>query len=144
MPHPGRPARLRFSAEHWTAFWEHPHPDLAARIVTPDVVVTLPGGGEPVRGVRRLTEALAGLLERVPDLRPVLAEHATDGDVLFVRWTVAALRTSYDGIDRIQLRDGLIRDLRIYCDSELVTALRSPTGISVPAPASPSLERKRA
>ena len=65
----GRPVPLRFSVEHWAALWASPHPELAARVVTPDVVGHWPGDPEPVRGVTRYKQRLAGLLACVPDLR---------------------------------------------------------------------------
>lgn len=114
-PGGGEPApRLRFSVEHWAAFWACPHPALAGRIVTPDVVAYWPGDAEPVRGVTRYRQRIAELLERVPDLQLRMAEHATNGNIVFVRWiargTGAAGRFELHGFDGIRLRDGLIRE----------------------------------
>jgi hypothetical protein len=112
--------RLRFSVEHWAAFWANPHPDLAGRIVTPDVVGYCPGDTEPVRGVTRYQQRIARLLTRVPDLRLEVAEHATNENFLFVRWIARGTGPdgafTFSGVDRIQLRDGLVKEIRTYYD----------------------------
>ena len=55
---------------------------------------------------------LADLLQRLPDLRLEVAEHATNGDVTFVRWIMHATGAhgpfELSGVDRIRLRDGLV------------------------------------
>jgi SnoaL-like domain len=113
-------SRLRFSIEHWAAFWANPHPDLAGRIVTPDVVGHCPGDAETVRGATRYKRRVARLLERIPDLRLEVAEHATNGDFLFVRWIAHGTGPdgafTFSGVDRIQLRDGLVKEIRTYYD----------------------------
>jgi SnoaL-like polyketide cyclase len=82
----GRPAQLRFSVDHWAAFWASPHPELAGRIVTPDVVGYWPGDAEPIHGVTQYKRRIASVLAQVPDLRLEVAEHARNGDILFIRW----------------------------------------------------------
>jgi ketosteroid isomerase-like protein len=127
---------LNFSIEHWAAFWANPHPELAGRLVTPDVVVHWPGDPEPVRGVTRYKQRLADVLAAVPDLRLEVAEHATHGDLLFVRWVARGTATTgpfeLDGVDRVHLRDGLVREIRIYYDPTAIgrpgsTAARTPS-----------------
>lgn len=61
-PGPTPPAQLRFSVEHWAAFWANPHPELVARIGTADVVGYWPGEAEPVRGTMQYQRRIA----RVP------------------------------------------------------------------------------
>ena len=120
----GRPTQLRFSVDHWAALWASPHPELAARVVTPDVVGHWPGDPEPVQGVTRYKQRLVGLLDQVPDLRFEVAEHASNGEVLFVGWV--ARGTGADGpfelhgVDRIRLRDGLVKEHRVYYDPALL------------------------
>jgi hypothetical protein len=127
---PGSTARFRFTVEHWAALWANPHPQLAARIVTPDVVVHWPGDAEPVRGVTAYRQRIAEILERIPGLRLTVTEHASNGDFLFVRWTArgtgvnGSVRPS--GVDRLRLRDGLVKEIRIYCDPALLPALARP------------------
>jgi hypothetical protein len=116
----GRPKRLRFSIEHWAALWERPHPDLASRAVTPDVTVHCPGDSAPVVGVTEYKEKLARILHRIPDLRREVVDHASNDDVLFVAWIARGTGEhgpfEFSGVDRIRLRDGLIREHLIYYD----------------------------
>jgi ketosteroid isomerase-like protein len=122
-------APLRFSIEHWAAFWDNPHPDLAGRVVTPDVVGHCPGDTEPARGVTQYKQRITRLLERIPDLRLEVAEHASNGDFLFVHWiargTGADGPFAFSGVDRIRLRDGLVKEIRTYYDP---AHLDSPLG----------------
>jgi ketosteroid isomerase-like protein len=120
---------LRFTVEHWAALWARPHPELAARVVTPDVVGYCPGDDDtdPVRGVTQYKRRIARLVDRFPTLRLEVAEHASNGDFLFVRWIA---RTSspagppvFSGVDRIQLRDGLVKEIRTYFDPRQLDAL---------------------
>lgn len=110
---------LRFSVEHWAAIWANPHPDLAGRVVTPDVLAAWPGDPEPLRGVTAYKRRIAHLLQQAPGLRLEVAEHARAGQVLFIRWT-AHRRGQPDpgltGVDWIRLRDGLIAEHRVYYD----------------------------
>jgi predicted SnoaL-like aldol condensation-catalyzing enzyme len=75
-----------------------------------------------VRGVIPYTQALADLLKPLPDMRVSVAEHATSGDVVFVRWIMRASgRTGpfrFTGIDRVRLRDGRVAESVIRFDSE--------------------------
>jgi hypothetical protein len=114
-------ARFRFTVDHWAALWANPHPQLAGRVVTPDVVVHWPGDAEPVRGVTAYKRRIAEMLDRTPDLRLTVTEHAGNGDFLFVRWTVDR-SAQLSGIDRLHLRDGLVKEIRIYCDPRLLPA----------------------
>lgn len=120
MTNSGRRTPLRFSIEHWAAFWANPHPELAARVVTPDVVGYCPGDTEPARGVTQYKQRIARLVARYPNLRLEVAEHASNGEFLFVRWigryTAPAGPSTFSGVDRIQLRDGLVKEIRTYFD----------------------------
>jgi len=137
-PHVGRlpgmstaHAQLRFSIEHWAAFWDSPHPDLAGRVVTPDVVGHCPGDTEPARGVTQYKQRIARLVERIPDLRLEGDEHASNGDFFFLHWIALGTGPSgpftFSGVDRIRLRDGLVKEIRTYYDP---SHLDSPLGRS--------------
>jgi ketosteroid isomerase-like protein len=133
------PSSLRLSIEHWAALWANPHPELAARVVTPDVVGYCPGDTEPVRGVTQYKQRIARVVQRFPDLRLEVAEHASNGDFLFVRWIARCTgpegRLTFSGVDRIQLRDGLVKEIRTYFDPRQLTGFAAnqpstPVGIS--------------
>lgn len=131
-PAPTGRAQLRFSVEHWAALWARPHPALAGRVVTPDVVGYWPGDAGPVRGVTQYKQRIARVLEQVPDLRLEVAEHARNGEVLFIRWigrgTGARGPLEFSGVDRIWLRDGLVKEHRIYYDPALLKQAGAPPG----------------
>jgi SnoaL-like domain len=129
MPHdssalPGRPTQPRFSVERWAALWASPHPELAGRVVTPDVVGYWAGDARPVRGVTQYKQRIAALLELLPDLRLEVAEHARNGDVVFVAWNARGTGANGPlqlcGVDRIRLRDGLIKEHLVFYDPALL------------------------
>jgi len=68
------------------------------------------------------SRALAELIELLPDMRLSVAEHATNGDTVFVRWIMRATGRNgpfrFTGIDRIRLRDGRVAENVIRFDSE--------------------------
>ena len=51
-----------------------------------DVVGDWPGDPEPVRGFAAYKARIAQLLDAVPDLTLEVAEHATNGNLIFIRW----------------------------------------------------------
>ena len=111
-----------WSVERFAEFWSDPRPEDVPRLVTDDVVGWWPGSDEPVRGVIPYTQALAELIELLPDMRLSVAEHATSGDTVFVRWIMRATGRNgpfrFTGIDRIRVRDGRVAENVIRFDSE--------------------------
>ena len=117
------PAQGGFSADTFAAFWAKP--DLtnqaAAEPLAPDVVGYWPGSDEPIRGREAYFGALVQLLELVPDLSLRVAESATSGEDLFIRWIASATgeggeRIEQTGVDRIKVRDGKVVENRIFFD----------------------------
>ena len=113
------PTRLTWSVDGFAAFWSNPKPEYVPPLLTEDVAGVWPGA-EPVRGREAYTKVLADLLELMPDLRLEVAEHATNGDVTFVRWIMHATGANgpfeLSGVDRIRLRDGLVCENVIRLD----------------------------
>ena len=111
-----------WSVERFAEFWSDPRAEDVPRLVTDDVVGRWPGSDEPVRGVIPYTQGLAELIELLPDMRLSVAEHATNGDTVFVRWIMRATGRNgpfrFTGIDRIRLRDGRVAENVIRFDSE--------------------------
>lgn len=107
--------------ERFTEFWADPDPALVPRLVTSDVIGWWPGSDEPVRGVEAYTQALADITPLIPDLRLRVAEHATNGEFVFVRWIMSAAGAAgpfeLSGIDRLRLRDGLVSENVIRFDT---------------------------
>nr|ART36979.1 D321 [uncultured bacterium] len=110
-----------WSVERFAQFWANPSADDVPDLVTDDVVGWWPGADRPVRGVGAYTQALADLLELLPDIRLRVAEHASNGERVFVRWIMRATGRlgpfELTGIDRIRLRDGRVDENIIRFDS---------------------------
>ncbi|WP_394827116.1 ester cyclase [Pendulispora albinea] len=110
-----------FSVENFAQFWARPDPALVAHAVTNDVIGHWPGSDEPARGLTAYAERIARVLEVVPDLRLDVIEHATNGDLLFIRWrahgTGARGPFTMSGMDRIRLRDGRVAENVIVFDT---------------------------
>lgn len=121
------PARPAWSLDGFASFWSNPDPSLVKHAVTDDVVGDWPGDPEPVRGVQAYTDRIAQVLERVPDLRLEVAEHAQNGEFVFVRWIARGTGASgpfeFTGMDRIRLRGDLVAENIIRYDSALLDEL---------------------
>jgi hypothetical protein len=114
-----RPARPAWSVKAFANFWAKPDPKLIPGFLTPDVVGHWPGE-EPVRGVEAYTQALAGVIALLPDIRLEIAEHAVNGEFVFIRWIMRATGRKgpfqFTGIDRVRVRDGLVAENIIRFD----------------------------
>lgn len=86
-------------------------------------------GGRTVRGRDAYIEALEELLTLLPDLRLDVKEHtmSADGRFGFTRWVMHATGASgpfeLDGMDRTQVRDGLVCENYVFWDSAQFQAL---------------------
>lgn len=110
-----------WSVERFAEFWSAPAARDVPDLVTDDVLGWWPGDDAPVRGVAAYTQALADLLQWLPDIRLTVAEHASNGEHVFVRWVMRASGRhgpfEFSGIDRIRLRDGRVAENLIRFDS---------------------------
>jgi hypothetical protein len=122
MPNPAR-----FTAQNFAQFWSNPDATLVRHAVTPDVVGQWPGTSEAAVGTSAYADRIAKMLALIPDLRLEVLEHATNGDVLFIRWlargTGANGSFQMSGMDRIRLRDGLVAENVIVFDTALFEQL---------------------
>jgi len=112
----------RFGVEHFAAFWDAPDLSQAGVVLHPEVSGDWPGDPEPVRGLDAYVERIAEVLDRVPDLRLDVLEHAENDDVLFIHWRATGTgRTGpfeFDGVDRIRIgADGRVVDNVIRFDT---------------------------
>jgi hypothetical protein len=114
--------KIPWSVEGFRHFWAKPDAALVPAVLTDDVIGYWPGRGEPAIGVANYTSAIAQLIRLLPDLNMEIAEHAANGDIVFVRWIMRATGKhgpmQMTGIDRIRLRDGLVAENLIRFDSE--------------------------
>jgi hypothetical protein len=115
-----------FDVDAFAAFWDAPDLTNATAALADDAVAHWPGE-EPVRGSGPYVERLQRLLDRVPDLRLEVAEHAQNGEHLFIRWiargTGAAGPFQFTGIDRIEVENGLVKENYIRYDSAELESL---------------------
>ena len=91
-----------------------------------DVVGDWPGDPEPVRGFAAYRARIARLLDAVPDLTLEVAEHATNGNLIFIRWiargTGADGAFEVTGMDRIRTEDGRVKENIIRYDTAALEA----------------------
>ena len=131
---PGQPAvdvsskhAMRWSAEQFARFWAAPDLSRPSKELAPDVEGWWPGMTRPLCGVAEYTRPLRKLLERVPDFRLEVAEHASNGDFIFIRWiahgTDRGEPLRFTGVDRIRQKNGQVVENRIFCDHPLVRSL---------------------
>ncbi|WP_052390381.1 nuclear transport factor 2 family protein [Streptomyces sp. NRRL B-24484] len=98
--------------ERWAAFWAAPDPAGLDGLSAPDIVLEWPGREEPIRGLDAWRQQVAGALARFPGLVLEVVADAADGDTSFVAWRAAASvdgrAVHWQGVDRMELRDGLV------------------------------------
>lgn len=118
---------IRFTVELFAQFWAHPDPAFVAPVLTTEVLGYWPGSEEPARGRVDYTERIAAIIELLPDMRLEVAEHAWNGDIVFIRWVLHATGANgpFDmtGIDRVRVRDGLVAENVIVFDTALFERL---------------------
>ena len=129
-------ARGPFTVDGWKAAWAKPSPAGAmARvplIATPDIVGYWPRTTHPVRGPRQYAQRIAELLTFIPDFHAELAEHATNGDVIFIRWIARGTgpqgRFEAVGADRLIVPNGYVAENLILSDHPIFAALAERVG----------------
>ncbi|GII57195.1 hypothetical protein Pth03_55840 [Planotetraspora thailandica] len=104
----------------WAAFWSAPDPDRVHTLAAPGIVLRYPGQAEPIRGIEAWKARVASVVERFPDVRLEITHHATSGDLCFISWRATATSEgtpiSWEGIDRMLLKDGVVVDSMVAFD----------------------------
>jgi hypothetical protein len=122
-----------WSVDMFAQFWAKPDPALVPAVLTADVVGHWPGRDEPVHGREEYTRCITAIVEALPGMHMEVAEHARDGDHVFVRWILHATgkRGPFEmtGVDRIKVRGGQVAENVIVFDT---AAFEARSGISVP------------
>lgn len=110
-----------FTVERFAEFWADPLNADDGDELADEVVGHWPGRGEPVRGLADYRAALGALLALVPDLSLSVAEHAENGEHVFIRWIATGTGANgpfeLTGIDRIHVVDGQVKENYIRFDS---------------------------
>ena len=80
----------------------------------PDIAGYWPQTTRPVRGPQEYAKRIIDLLDFIPDFRAEPIEHATNGDVMFVRWIARGTgpKGSFEavGVDRIIAPNGYVAE----------------------------------
>jgi hypothetical protein len=120
----------------WKAAWADPSPArVMARvplIATPDIAGYWPRTTRPVRGPKEYAQRIVDLLTFIPDFRAELMEHATNGDVMFIRWVARGTgpngRFEAVGADRLLVPNGYVAENLILSDHPIFAALAHHVG----------------
>jgi hypothetical protein len=116
----------KWTVEAFARFWSKPDARLVSAVLTEDVVGFWPGLDRPVRGRDDYVTCIDKLVTALPGLRLEVAEHASHGDVTFVRWIMRATGAEgpfeLSGIDRVRQRDGLVAENIIVFDTAAFVA----------------------
>ena len=120
-----------FSVDQFARFWAAPDvARVAPAMFAENVVGDWPGDPEPVRGFRAYQARVGALLDLVPDLTLEVAEHATNGNLIFIRWiargTGADGPFELTGMDRIRTEDGRVKENIIRYDPVALEAAIGP------------------
>jgi ketosteroid isomerase-like protein len=122
-----------WSVEMFAQFWANPDPALVPAVLTEDVVGHWPGRDEPARGRDEYSACIAAIVEALPGMYMEVAEHARNGDFVFVRWILYATgkRGPFEltGMDRIRVRGGQVAENVIVFDT---AAFETRSGMPVP------------
>lgn len=125
-----------YTVERWRAAWANPNPvgvmERVPLITTPDVAGHWPRTTRPVRGPKEYAQRIVDLLTFIPDFRAELIEHATNGDVMFVRWVARGTgpngRFEAIGADRLLVPNGYVADNLILSDHPIFAAFAKHVG----------------
>ncbi|WP_213777305.1 nuclear transport factor 2 family protein [Caballeronia sp. dw_276] len=116
-----------WSVEKYAAFWAAPDFGKPTDELAADIEGYWPGRDAPLRGVEAYVRPLHELLRRVPDFRLEVADHASRGDTVFIRWiatgTHGDVPLRFEGVDCVRHKHGQVYENHIFCDHPLVLSL---------------------
>ncbi|WP_438396059.1 nuclear transport factor 2 family protein [Caballeronia sp. DA-9] len=116
-----------WSVEKYAAFWAAPDFSKPTNELAANIEGYWPGLDTPLKGVEAYVRPLHELLRRIPDFRLQVADHASRGDMVFIRWIATGTHGDtplrFEGVDCVRHENGQVYENRIYCDHPLVHAL---------------------
>ena len=118
------PLRGLYRIEDWGKTWRSPNKArVLARvpaIALPNIAGYWPQTTRPVRGPQEYAKRILDLLDFIPDFRAEPIEHATNGDVMFVRWIARGTGPTGAfeavGVDRLIVPNGYVAENLILSD----------------------------
>jgi hypothetical protein len=121
------PHRGPYRIEDWGKTWLNPNKArVLARvpaIAMPDIAGYWPQTRHPVRGPQEYAKRILDLLDFIPDFRAEPIEHATNGDVMFVRWIARGNgpKGPFEavGVDRMIVPNGYVAENLILSDHSI-------------------------
>jgi len=125
-----------FTVEGWKASWADPSPERVKirvpTIAAPGIAGYWPRTTRPVRGPQEYAQRIIDLLTFVPDFRAELVEHATNGDIIFIRWVARGTgpdgRFEAVGADRLIVPNGYVAENLILSDHPIFAAFAKHVG----------------
>src|SRR4029450_13622899 len=110
--------------QDWGKTWLNPNKErVLARVpavAMPDIAGYWPQTTRPVRGPQEYAKRIIDLLDFIPDFRAEPIEHATNGDVMFVRWIARGTgpKGPFEavGVDRLIVPNGYVAENLILSD----------------------------
>jgi hypothetical protein len=118
-----------FSVALFEAFWRAPRFDEPADVLAHDIRGYWPGRSQPRVGREDYEAPLRRLLQLVPDFRLEVTDHATRGEVTFIRWVARGSwrgqLLDFDGVDCIRQRGGQVIENRIFSSHPLIDEIAS-------------------
>jgi hypothetical protein len=113
-----------YRIEDWGKTWLNPNKErVLARVpavAMPDIAGYWPQTTRPVRGPQEYAKRIIDLLDFIPDFSAEPIEHATNGDVMFVRWIARGTgpKGPFEavGVDRIIAPNGYVAENLIISD----------------------------
>ncbi|WP_056352617.1 nuclear transport factor 2 family protein [Burkholderia sp. Leaf177] len=116
-----------WSVEKYAAFWAAPDFSKPSDELAAGIEGYWPGLDAPLSGIEAYVRPLHELVRRVPDFRLEVADHASRGDTVFIRWVATGTHGGeplrFEGVDCVRHKDGQVYENRIFCDHPLVLSL---------------------
>jgi predicted SnoaL-like aldol condensation-catalyzing enzyme len=134
-PSPQSAAVPAWTVESWANFWQQPSAEIALaripKVVLPNVTAYWPGNVPVAYGVEAYCRRVVDMLSMVPDLCLTVQEHASNGDIVFIRWTGqgSGPEGAFEctGVDRFLLSNGRVQENRIISDAAIFAQLAGKT-----------------